>query len=101
MKDAVPAIIPEPITRDLRGLPALLVEAGYVPLRVTAEDSFGNFAVTYEGPRGIVQIARDRGQFIVSGPSQKELEKFGLWRTFAGARALEQPLKQWLGTNEA
>jgi hypothetical protein len=102
MTNAAQASVPGHIIRDLQRLPVLLAEAGYAPVKVTADESFGNFAVTYAGPRGIIQIARDRGQFIVSGPSKTELEESGLWRTFVGARKLELPLKQWLGTaNEA
>ena len=102
MTSAAQASVPEAIIRDMRRLPTLLAEAGYKPLQVIAEESFGNFAVTYAGPRGTIQIARDRGQFIVSGPSKTELEESGLWRAFIGARELEEPLKQWLGTaNEA
>ena len=102
MTNSAQASVPEAIFRELRRLPDMLAEAGYVPFQVVAEESFANFAVTYAGPRGTIQIARDRGQFIVSGPSKTELEKAGLWRAFVGARALEEPLKLWLGTaNEA
>ncbi len=102
MTDAAQASVPERIISELRSLPVVLAQAGYAPVKVIAEESFGNFAVTYAGPRGVIQIAGDRGQFMVSGPTKTELEESGLWRTFVGTRELEQPLKHWLGTaNEA
>ncbi len=90
--------VPSAVASALGALPSILASAGYVVTEVTAPNSFGNFAVAYVGPRGRIQISRDRGQLIMSGPTREELESFGLWRTFSGARDVESPLKLWLGT---
>ena len=59
-------------------------------------NSFGNFAVSFRGNEKEFQIIRDRGQLIVDGPEQSELEQAGLYRAFPGSQELEQPLIQWL-----
>ena len=90
--------LPSAVASALGALPSILASAGYVATEVSASNSFGNFAVAYVGPRGRIQFAQDRGQLILSGPTREELESFGLWRTFSGARDIESPLKLWLGT---
>ena len=102
MATAEPPPIPSAVAAALGALPGALAAAGYVATEVNTSECFGNFAVAYVGPRGNIQIARDRGQFIVSGLPREELESFGLWRTFSGARDLESPLGLWLNAaNEA
>ena len=90
--------VPSEIARALGTLSTLFSVAGYVVAEVVTSESFGNFAVTFVGPRGSIQLVRDRGQVIVSGPPRAQLESAGLWRAFAGVRDLESPLKAWLGT---
>ena len=64
-------------------------------------NSFGNFVVHFRGTGRDFQIIRDRGQLIVGGIEQQELEQAGLFRTFPGFRELETPLMQWLQRGEA
>lgn len=64
-------------------------------------ESFGNFVVHFRGAGRDFQIIRDRGQLIVDGIEQQELEQAGLFRTFPGFRELETPLMQWLKRSEA
>ena len=59
-------------------------------------DSFGNFSVSFRGNGREFQVTRDRGQLIVYGPEQTELEQAGLYRAFPGLQELERPLIQWL-----
>ena len=61
-----------------------------------ASDSFGNFVVSFRGASKDFQIIRDRGQLIVGGHEQQELEQAGLFRAFPGFRELETPLMQWV-----
>ena len=59
-------------------------------------NSFGNFSVSFHGNGREFQITRDRGQLIVHGPEQTELEQAGLYRAFPGFKELEPLLIQWL-----
>ncbi len=78
-----------------------LAALSIVPISSQASNAFGNFVVYFRGPGKEFQITRDRGQLIIQGPSQQELELAGLWRTFPGFRELEPPLIQWLSRSEA
>ena len=98
MSNAFTQIMPGSVAQALGNLPIILSRHAYALSEVQTSNSFGDFAVTYTGLRGALQIARDRGQFIVSGPPKAELESAGLWRAFAGAKDLETPLKAWLST---
>ena len=83
------------IEQALGSLVGSLANLSYTLTESTVSRDFGNFAVTFRGPSREFQIARDRGQFIVSGPSQQELERAGLWRAFHGTAELAQPLLEW------
>ncbi len=97
----MPENLPDPISRALEPILEPLAAASAVAVRCEQWESFDNFAVTFQA-RGIeFMIARDRGQFIVSGPPQAELEAVGLWRAFVGVRELAPPLKAWLAKRTA
>ncbi len=93
--------LPSPITQALSPLLSRLAECGVVPTRYESSASFGNFAVSFTSGSRDLMIARDRGQFIVSGPSQQELESAGLWQAFVGVRELSAPLLAWLASENA
>ena len=86
------------IEQALGPLVSSLAKLSYTPSKSSVSSAFGNFAVSFRGPGQEFQIARDRGQFIVSGPSQQELEQAGLWRAFHGVSELAQPLLQWVAS---
>lgn len=92
----LPAELPPTILQALRPAQAALSAAGYFPSSASESESFGDFSVTFSSPRGVVQVSRDRGQFLVSGPDRQELENAGLWRTFPGSHELAMQLKAWL-----
>jgi hypothetical protein len=97
MNTSISAEIDEALGPLIKSLAALSV----VPVSSETSSSFGNFVVSFRGCGKEFQIARDRGQFIVHGPAQQELELADLWRTFPGFRELAPPLIQWLRRNEA
>ena len=78
-----------PLIRSLENQSATVIE-------LHVSNSFGNFAVSFRGNGREFQIIRDRGQLIVAGPEQAELEQAGLCRAFPGFQELEPPLIQWL-----
>ena len=89
-------VLPITVSTALGAVSALLRNAGLVPVVCEESSSFGNFFVTFASPQKSITIARDRGQFLLSGPPDEELKKFGLWRAFSGATALNHELLPWL-----
>ena len=89
---------PQEITRALAPLDMALTAAHLSPVTWLYSDrAFGNFVVTFGGPRHAFTLTRDRGQFIVSGADRKSLEKAGLSRVFNSAQELLPCLASWLG----
>ena len=70
-------------------------------MRCEVSPSFGNFAVLFGGDNANFTVARDRGQFLVTGPPEEVLRGAGLWRAFVGARELTEPLLSWLTAQSA
>jgi len=83
-------------SQALGPLVAQLASLGAVPVACEVSTSFGNLAVSFSLAGRQFVIVRDRGQYLVNGPSQSELEVAGLWRTFPGVRELAPPLLAWL-----
>ncbi len=94
------ASLPTPIKLALRELPSALSELGVVPTSSRRPEAFENFEVTFQRRGQIFTVARDRGQFIVNGPTRGELERAGLWRAFPGVRELQPVLVAWLASKE-
>ena len=78
-----------------------LAQFGAEPTKYEDSRSFGNFSVSFTKLSQEFLVVRDRGQFIVSGPSQQELEAAGLWRAFVGLNELSGPLLAWLSAENA
>ena len=95
------ASLPSDVAQALSPLLAQLAERGAEPTSYESSASFGNFAVSFAANTREFMIARDRGQFIVSGPSRQELESAGLWRAFVGVRELSTPLLAWVASESA
>ena len=93
--------LPTPVAQALAPLLAQLAQLGVAPIKCESSPSFGNFAVLFSGAATDFVLARDRGQFIVSGPAQEQLEAAGLWRAFVGVRELAFPLLAWLASASA
>jgi hypothetical protein len=93
--------LPAPIAQALGLLVAQVAQLGLAPVKCEVSSSFGNFAVSFSGAGKDFMLARDRGQFIVSGPTQAQLEAAGLWRAFVGVKDLAPPLLAWLASASA
>ena len=89
------------IEKSIGPLIQSLAAQSIVTIDSHVSNSFGNFVVHFRGAGRDFQILRDRGQLIVGGIEQQELEQFGLFRAFPGFRELEPPLMQWLQRSEA
>ena len=94
-------LVPQQVAEALRPLHFELADRGVVPVGCEASPSFGNFAVRFKGASADFTIARDRGQFVVSGPPDEVLRSAGLWRAFVGIRELADPLYTWLEAKSA
>jgi hypothetical protein len=91
-----PVSLPEQIQSLIGPLALQLSVHDLHPVNYSCSPSFGNFYVTFAKPGTVVTVARDRGQYIISGPSEPELSAFGLARTFSGVVAVAHALHQWL-----
>ena len=94
-------IVPPQVAEALRPLLPELAARGVVPVRCEVSPSFGDFAVLFKGASADFTVARDRGQFMVSGPPDEVLRRAGLWRVFVGIRELATPLYTWLEAKSA
>jgi hypothetical protein len=72
-----------------------------MPVSCEVSPGFDNFAILFKGACAEFTIARDRGQFLVSGPPDEVLRGAGLWRAFVGVGELEEPLYTWLEARRA
>ena len=92
--------LPSEISEPLRALLPALADLGYLPISAEySENSFGNFIVRFQRPdTASFQLTRDRGQFIIYGIPQDELESAGLWRAFDVINELQPLLIRLLGS---
>jgi hypothetical protein len=92
--------LPVSISQALGPLVSAVRAAGFVPSSFSESQSFGNFSVTFSNAQVEFSVARDRGQFIVSGPAREVLESAGLWQAFDGTHQLTPLLEKWLLARE-
>jgi hypothetical protein len=88
--------LPHAIAEALAPLVAELGRHAMVPVHFTESTSFGNFHVTFATSDRALTAVRDRGQFMIVGLPEKELEESGLNRVFSGPRALTEGVRSWL-----
>jgi hypothetical protein len=88
--------LPASVAQALSPLSSQLASIGAEPVACETSASFDNFAVSFAFSGRAFIVVRDRGQYLVSGPGQSELEAAGLLRTFPGVRELAPPLIAWL-----
>ena len=76
--------LPPQIMQTLGAVIPELASSSFIPVVFEESKSFGNFFVTFASNRRAITIALDRGQLLVSGPPDQELQASGLWRAFSG-----------------
>jgi hypothetical protein len=57
--------------------------------------SFGDFEICFRALGLAFRVTRDRGQYMVHGPSREQLETAGLWRAFDRKEEFSQALLAW------
>ncbi len=88
--------LPPQVVRALGPIVPELRMSGFIPVVFEVSSSFGNFFVTFAGLRNSLTIAQDRGQLLVSGLPNHELQASGLWQAFSGPIKLHEQVKTWL-----
>ena len=83
------------LRQALGSLVSSLANEGFRPIAAEESASFGNFYVTFSNGERSFGVARDRGQFIVTGAERAALAAAGVWRTFSGAQQLTPLLVKW------
>ena len=93
--------LPAVVSSTLEPVVAVLHRNGYKLVHVHVSQSFGNFFATFSKQGSALTVTRDRGQFLISGSSNSELEANGLWRAFSGPAPIAAALQKWFGSSDA
>ena len=88
--------LPPDIEHILRPLLTALDDIGYAPSYFLLSQSFGNFQITFTCAAHSFSVVRDRGQFMLSGAPQQELEAFDLFRVFSTPGQMVPSVISWL-----
>jgi hypothetical protein len=88
--------LPPQIMQTLGAVVPELEGTGFIPVVFEESMSFGNFFVTFASNRRAITIAQDRGQLLVSGLPDQELQASGLWRAYSSPIKLHQQVRIWL-----
>ncbi len=88
--------LPQPVKADQAEVLPLLAHAGLELFDCQySPDVFGNYTVRFGGLTDLLEIRRNRGQYLLGG-SRERLEGLGYWRALENAQELATGVQAYL-----